>query len=188
MCLIAGFATIIAEGENMIIMINGLPGTGKTTLSKIIEEKYGYSYVSDWNIFAENKITINPKESKTSISKKYSNLIVQHIKNNQKANIVLDLEYSISPKDFVKHDLASILKCYYLGFSSLPNKTLFDLFRKSSANNDLSDAELKNRIEFYKLASLKYKQQCEKYGLEFIDVCKDRKLIFDEILSKISKE
>ena len=72
-----------------------------------------------------------------------------------------------------------------MGFVSLPNETIFNLFRKSSSNDNKSDDELKQEIEFYKNSSLDYQEQCKKHNLEFIDINKDRKIIFEEILQKI---
>jgi len=95
------------------------------------------------------------------------------------------LEYSISPDDLIKNKLNEIAQCFYFGFISLPNETIFNLFRKSFSNDNKSDDELKQEIEFYKSSSLEYKKQCKKHNIEFIDVCKDRQLIFEEILQKI---
>ena len=168
-----------------MIIINGLPGTGKTTLSKTFVSERGYTYINDWKIFKENKIEINEFENKNIISKKYSKLIADYVINNNNNNVVFDLEYSISPNDLVKNKLNEVAQCFYLGFVSLPNKKIFNLFRKSSSNDNKSDDELKQEIEFYKNSSLDYQEQCKKHNLEFIDINKDRKLIFEEILQKI---
>ena len=34
-----------------MVIINGLPGTGKTTLAKMLVNEYSYKYVNDWEIF-----------------------------------------------------------------------------------------------------------------------------------------
>ena len=100
----------------MRIIICGLPGTGKTTLSKIISEKYNIDLISDWNIFNTNEITINEFENKNDISKKYSKFLLEQI-NNYK-NVVVDLEYSISPQDFVNYGNKGDI-VIYLGFVSV---------------------------------------------------------------------
>jgi len=169
-----------------MVIINGLPGTGKTTLRKILENKYGYKYVNDWNILKQNNIKLNKLEDKVSISNKYSKLIADNILSHKEDKIVFDLEYSISPSDFIKYKLNNISQCFYLGFSTLPNETIFNLFRNNSSNSNKSDDELKQEIEFYKNNSIEYQKQCNKHNLEFIDICKDRKLIFEEILYKVN--
>ena len=168
-----------------MIIINGLPGTGKTTLAKMLVNEYSYKYVNDWEIFQENNIKIKDLEDKNTISERYSKLIADYVINNKNNKIVFDLEYSISPDDLVKNKLNEIAQCFYFGFISLPNETIFNLFRKSSSNDNISDEELRTKIEFYKNSSIEYQQQCKKYNLEFIDICKDRRLIFEEILDKI---
>lgn len=165
----------------MKILICGLPGTGKTTLSKMISENYHYFLISDWDIFYQNRISIKDYEDKNKISEKYSNLL---IKSLNKDNLVADLEYSISPNDFVKSKLDNVL-IVYLGFVSVDEETLFNLFRKSKSNDKYTDKELKEQIKFYKEMSLDYKSQCEQNNLKFFDVNTDRKIIFEEILQKI---
>ena len=168
-----------------MIIINGLPGTGKTTLSKILVSEFAYKYVNDWNILKQNNIKVNKLEDKVLISNKYSKLIADNILSYKEDKVVFDLEYSISPDDLAKLRLNEIAQCFYLGFATLPNETIFNLFRKSSSNDNKSDDELKQEIEFYKNSSIEYQKQCNKHNLEFIDICKDRKLIFEEILLKI---
>ena len=170
-----------------MIIINGLPGTGKTTLSKTLVNEYGYKYINDWEIFKENNIINNDLEDKNSISEKYSKLIADYVIKNKNNKVIFDLEYSISPDDLIKNKLNEIAQCFYFGFISLTNETIFNLFRKSSSNDNKSDDELKKEIEFYKNSSLEYQQQCKKHNLEFIDICKDKKIILDEIIQKIIK-
>lgn len=168
-----------------MIIINGLPGTGKTTLAKKLVNAYGYKYVNDWKIFQENDIEIKELEDKNIISFKYSQLIADYIIKNKDNKVVFDLEYSISPNDLIKHGLNGIAQVFYFGFTSLPNGTIFNLFRKSSSNDNVSDDELKQKIDFYKNSSLEYQKQCKEHNLEFIDICKDRKFILNEIIQMI---
>ena len=169
-----------------MIIINGLPGTGKTTLSKTLVNEYDYKYVNDWEIFKENNIEINKFDNKKTISKNYSKIINDYIIKNKDNKIVFDLEYSISPNDLVKYKLNDIAQCFYLGFTSLPNEKIFKIFRKNTLNNNQSDDELKQLIEFYKNNSLEYQEQCIKHNLEFIDICKDRKQLFERIIKKLN--
>jgi len=133
-----------------MIIINGLPGTGKTTLAKMFVNEYSYKYVNDWEIFQENNIKIKDLEDKNTISERYSKLIANYVIKNKDNKVVFDLEYSISPDDLVKNKLNEVAQCFYLGFVSLPNETIFNLFRKSSSNDNKSNNELKHEIEFYK--------------------------------------
>ncbi len=167
----------------MRILICGLPGTGKTTLSHMIAEKYGFNVKNDFSIFQELNINISNLEDKKTVSKKFSKLLFEYM---QKApdNSVFDFEYSILPSELKCFELDDF-KIVYLGFYSLPDETIFNLFRKSSANEKVTDNELKHKITLYKNLSKICKEECEKYGFAFFDVNKDRKIIFDEILKFI---
>ena len=169
----------------MKIIIAGLPGTGKTTFAKILKEKYGFQSISDWDIFAENNIKIDKLKDKNIISTQYSKLLLDHI-NSLEGNFIVDLEYSISPNDFVQHNTDKSLKIVYLGFVSLDNNTLFDLFRKSESNQKYSDNQLVSQIESYKEISKQYLQQCKQNSLKFFDINKDRKEIMKDIFSYLN--
>ena len=165
----------------MKLIIYGLPGTGKTSLVHKVFDEYKYRIISDWNIFEKYNIVINKNEDKNIVSKKYSKLILDYI-NNQNDNIIVDLEYSISPSDFVKYNKYSNIQIVYLGFTSVGEKTLFNLFRSSESNNKYTDDELQLQIKFYKEMSVEYKQQCDKLDIKFFDINKDRKIMQQEIL------
>lgn len=165
----------------MKILICGLPGTGKTTLSNIIAENYDYFVKNDFSIFKELKFNIKNQEDKKSISENYSKLLFEYMQNAQD-NMVFDFEYSILPSELKQFKLSDF-KVVYLGFYSLSEKIIFNLFRKSSANEKVSDEELRHKITLYKNLSNICRQDCEKYGFPFFDINKDRKQIFNEILT-----
>ena len=174
----------------MKIVICGLPGTGKTSLVHKIFDEYKYRIISDWDIFEKYNIVINKNEDKNIVSKKYSKLILDYI-NNQNDNVVVDLEYSISPSDFIKYNNYSDVFIIYLGFASVDEKTLFNLFRSSESNNKYTDDELQLQIKFYKEMSESYKHQCEKcekLDINFFDINKDRKIIFESIMNAIKEK
>ena len=169
----------------MKILIVGLPGTGKTTFAKILKEKYGFQSISDWDIFAENNIKTNAKENKIAISSQYSKILLNQI-NALPDNFVVDLEYSISPNDFVQHNTDKSLKIVYLGFISLENNTLFNLFRKNKANKNYSDSQLMEQINFYKEMSKQYQHQCNQHNISFFDINKDRQEAINDILKHLN--
>lgn len=171
----------------MKIVICGLPGTGKTSLVHKIFDEYKYRIISDWDIFEKYNIVINKNEDKNIVSKKYSKLVLDYI-NNQNDNVVVDLEYSISPSDFIKYNNYSDVFIIYLGFASVDEKTLFNLFRSSESNNKYTDDELQLQIKFYKEMSVEYKQQCDKLDIKFFDINKDRKIIFESIMNAIKEK
>lgn len=167
----------------MKILICGLPGTGKTTLSHILAEKYGFNVKNDFTIFQELNINISNLEDKKCVSKNFSKLLFEYMQNTPD-NVVFDFEYSILPSDLKCSELDDF-KIIYLGFYSLKEETMFNLFRKSSANEKVTDDELRRKITLYKNLSKICKEECDKFGFAFFDVNKDRKIIFDEILKFI---
>ncbi len=88
------------------IIICGLKGTGKTTLSKLIAQKYGYKYISDYEIKEDIKSFAANKEG-----------------------YVMDLCYSLFPKDCV--ELSNSL-VYFLGFASIDEKLLYFLMNQKN--------------------------------------------------------
>jgi len=165
----------------MKVIICGLPGTGKTSLAQLILNEYQYRIISDWSIFEQNNIIVNKNENKNIVSGKYSRLLLDNI-SNQNDNVVVDLEYSISPSDFIEYNQYSDIKIVYLGFLSVDEETLFHLFRNSDSNNKYTDDELKLQIKSYKEISVEYKQQCDKCNIKFFDINKLRKLVWREVL------
>jgi adenylate kinase family enzyme len=143
----------------MNIIICGLKGSGKTTLSKKIATRFNYKYINDYQI--------GLKESE----------IIKFIKNNN--NYVLDLCYSLTPKECSK--LENII-VYYLGFISLDNNTLYNLMKEKRLNVTL------NKIEKMKNDSLLFKQECDKYGISFIDISDKRNEIIKEIIYNIEEK
>jgi len=172
----------------MIIIICGLPGTGKTTLSKKIAEVFSFQYVNDWELFKNSNIFINEFENKIEVSKKHSQVIIDFIKENSNKNLVLDLEFSLSPEDFINSNIKDFVRIIYLGFISVSKEKLFDLFRNSPSNENALDEELKKQIKFYKEMSLLFCDGCQKYNLDFIDINSDRNKILNIIIEKLKKE
>lgn len=170
----------------MKILICGLPGTGKTTLSKILSREFGFNVKNDFLIFNELNIKIENEEDKRVISKKYSTLLFEYMKN-EKDKYVFDFEYSILPNDLKQFNLDNF-KVVYLGFCDLSNETLFGLFRNSQSNNEKTDENLKREISVYKNLSQICKEECEESGFQFFDVNKDRNIIFDEIIKFLGLE
>lgn len=168
-----------------MIIICGLPGTGKTTLCKKIEQELNYKYISDWDIFHQNNIKFNELQNKLEISKNYSNIIFDYMKNHKNENLIIDLEYSISPNDFILYEFSKYVKIIYLGFLSASENILFNLFKASSENKNIEEFELKTKIKFYKKMSEAYFKQCENLKIHFIDINKDKNKLIEELFNEI---
>ena len=167
----------------MIFIISGLPGTGKTTLAKEIEKKYNFWYLSDWEIFNNLNININISDfaSKTSISENFSEILINYILNLKDKDIVVDIEYTISPKDYKFPELYKCSKIVYLGFNSIDENTLFNLFRVKS-NSQIDDTSLTEKIKTYIKYSKLYYNECQKYNFDYWDINLNRNEVIDKIL------
>lgn len=140
----------------MNIIICGLQGTGKTTLSKQISNLFGFKYINDYTI-CSNKID----EEK----------IIKFINDND--NFVLDLCYSLKPSNCLK--FKNIIP-YYLGFVSIDENFLFKLMKNKGENISLK--QIKDNITISK----KMQEECRLLKIPFYDINKERQFIIDEIL------
>lgn len=170
----------------MKLIICGLPGTGKTTLCKRIASEFGYTYMSDWQIWVNSGVS-NITENRKLVSKNYSYLIRNYLTSISR-DVVVDCDYSISPDDYVRLLGGGDTKIIYLGFCSVKAEVLYELFRKSSSNTPKSDSDLKKEIKYYIAISKDYEKSCEKHNLDFIDICKDREIIMNDIIAKYIKQ
>lgn len=145
----------------MNIVICGLQGTGKTTLSKMLVEKYKFNYINDYKIFENGKS---------------KNKIIEFVNNND--NFVVDLCYSLSPKDVLKLKNSII---YFLGFVTIDANVLFALMQQKGENITLK------QIIRNKKKGKKYQLECEKLNIPFFDINQDRKVILNKIMLEISQ-
>ena len=170
-----------------MLVISGLPGTGKTTLCKKVAKELNYDYASDWQIFNQNNIAIDRLQDKFEVSKQYSKIVLDYILANKDKNIILDLEYSVSPQDFAEGSVLDNESIIYLGFVSVGEDILFNLFKQKLDNISVTDDGLKTQIAFYKEMSKKFFNQCQELNIKYVDINKDKKEILTEIYNSIKK-
>jgi len=95
--------------DSYIIIVTGIPGTGKTTLSKLIAEKKDFKYV-DLNVFAkENNLIVGfDKERDCDIIDE--DKLSDSIKAFEGKNVVIDshMSHYIDPKIV---DMCIVTKC-----------------------------------------------------------------------------
>ena len=141
-------------------VICGIPGTGKTTLSKMLSEKYDLQYISDWHLLENTKLEFKK--------------IIEFVNNNQ--NFVLDLDYRNYKKILDFSSIKNLEVVYLIFDSSLSLELLKKVFK-----NEKSDEEIKNYIEL----SLKYKLFCTNHNSKYDEINKNRDTLLKNILKSL---
>jgi len=144
----------------MKIIICGMPGTGKTTLSKTISQKNKYKYVSDFDI-------INKENPLTSVNEFLS-------KND---NFVLDVDYKNYNEDILFNTQQNI-KIIYLVYSDKITIDMLNLVFKGSKDS----SELQDYLKY----SAKYREICLNNNLTIYEIDKNRDKVLQEILENES--
>ena len=149
------------------LIICGLPGTGKTTLSKMLAEKLNVEYLNDWGIL---KSKYNDRENRIELSKNCASVIDEYILNSH-GGFVLDLDYSILPQEFVRLKSKDLCQIVYLGFDGLNEKQLSSVMKDKN-------------VAYYLEISKYCKTECEKYKLEFYGINQNRQQVIADLLDK----
>ncbi|MBN1170101.1 AAA family ATPase [Candidatus Micrarchaeota archaeon] len=134
----------------MLIIICGLPGTGKSSLSRKLREKIGAVYLNTDII--RKQITKKPDYSEEEKKRVYDEMINLAEKNiNERKNVILDATFYSKKLRMV---MKNISKDHYVILCSLPEKLVKErLMGRERRKKGISDAdygiylELKKRFE-----------------------------------------
>ena len=161
-----------------MIIINGLQGTGKTTLAKKISEALDYDYINDYEILKNgcfDSVTI------TNLNKNQKSILNQFIENNVNKKIVLDMCYSLPINLLKKYN--SQVKIIVLGFANIDPKILqSEMQKKSQQKIFLTTAKSLIR------RSQQTKIECESSNLTFHEIGKNREEIINNIFNQLKNE
>lgn len=183
------------------IMIFGICRTGKTTFSRMIQEKFkNYQIIEvDTIISALQRTTKdvpigfihdNLKENKLP---QFLSLMIEKniVKNGKYLNFVINGD-SIMPHDLIKYFNLENTIVYYFVNSKLTPQEILENCRKYDDSTEWTmrrtDEQILNHMEFYKNIEKQIIQECDKYGLNCIDTSENREEIFKKLLEDITNE
>ena len=151
-----------------MIIICGVPGSGKTTISKSICAKQNFLYVNDFELLK--------KSGKNKLSKES---LFEFISSPENENVVLDLDYSNAETDYL---LPRGVPCIYLGFKPEDKPALIQKY-VSNGRDEVEANELASKhIDLCKF----YTENCEKLKLKFFTIEKRRDKTIEAVINYVS--
>ena len=182
------------------IIIAGVPRAGKSTVSHMLFEKYGYQHVSMDSIiagfekcFPETGVStyqgLSSLETLRVISSKMAPFVRAMLDSSEydefTPGMVLDM-YQLLPEDYDKYIRGANCEIVYFITSDVTPEERFIIQKKYDTEKDYtfykSDEELREGAEYIVEQSILIKEQCEKYGLRYYETARERELVFQQFL------
>lgn len=182
------------------IIIAGVPRAGKSTVSHMLFEKYGYQHVSMDSIiagfekcFPETGVStyqgLSSLETLRVISSKMAPFVRAMLDSGEydefTPGMVLDM-YQLLPEDYDKYIRGANCEIVYFITSDVTPEERFIIQKKYDTEKDYtfykSDEELREGAEYIVEQSILIKEQCEKYGLRYYETARERELVFQQFL------
>ena len=186
------------------IIIAGVPRAGKSTLSHMLSQNFGYQHISMDSIIAGfervfPELGINTYASMPSedilcnISGKIAPFIRAMLDSGEydefEPGMVLDV-YQLLPNDYVKHLSNSNCEIFYLITSNVSPEERFAIQKAHDTEADYtfyySDKEIREGCEHIVAQSGLMKAQCIEHELPYFETAKDREKIFEQLTKLIT--
>ncbi len=185
------------------IIISGVPRAGKSTVSQIIAEKFGFQHISMDSIiagiekvFPETKIDteafIEPQKNLEFISSRIAPFIRSMIDSGEydecNYGVIIDV-FQLLPCDYIEFIDNSKCDVYYFLSSDVTPDERLDILNSYDTPKDYtyyrSDEEnRKDCIDIVNISRL-IKEQCILYGLPYYETTKNREAIIKEFVSTL---
>lgn len=182
------------------IIIAGVPRAGKTTVSHLLAEQFGYRHISMDSIisgfekcFPETGVNtyagLSSMDTLSLISGKLAPFIRAMLDSGEydkfTPGMVLDI-YQLLPNDYMKHIHGANCEIAYFITSDVTPEERFAIQKRYDTEKDYtfykSDEELKEGAVYIVEQSVYMKEQCQKYGLPYFETAKDREQMFRRFL------
>ncbi|MDE6580627.1 MAG: ATP-binding protein [Ruminiclostridium sp.] len=187
------------------IIIAGVPRAGKSTVSRRLSKQYGYQNISMDSIiagfekcFPETGVNtysgLSSMDTLRLISGKMAPFVRVMLDSGEydefEPGMVLDM-YQLLPEDYMKYIHGANCEIVYLITSDVTPEERFSIQKKYDTEKDYtfykSDEELREGAEYIVEQSIYIKEQCQKYGLPYIETARDREQTFQRFLQKFNK-
>ncbi|MBD5080303.1 MAG: ATP-binding protein [Ruminococcaceae bacterium] len=187
------------------IIIAGVPRAGKSTMSRRLSKQYGYQHISMDSIiagfekcFPETGVNtysgLSSMDTLRLISGKMAPFVRVMLDSGEydefEPGMVLDM-YQLLPKDYMKYIHGANCEIVYLITSDVTPEERFAIQKRYDTEKDYtfykSDEELREGAEYIVEQSIYIKEQCQKYGLQYIETARDREQAFQRLLQKFNK-
>lgn len=181
------------------IIIAGVPRAGKTTLCSYLAKSLKYQHLTMDAIvkgievaFPETGVIHTDRWEFISTSKRWIDFIrkISSTSNYDKLPYRLAFDmYHITPQDYIENINKECCDIYFLGYPNISEEEKFNQTRKFDTiydwTNKKEDAIVKEHIKDYIEISKWLQNECEKYGLPFIDVSENRENKLKELAEQI---
>ena len=182
------------------IIIAGVPRAGKSTVSHMLFEKYGYQHVSMDSIIAvfekfvpETGVStyqgLSSLETLRVISSKMEPFVRAMLDSGEydefTPGMVLDM-YQLLPEDYDRYIRGANCEIVYFITSDVTPEERFIIQKIYDTEKDYtfykSDEELREGAEYIVEQSILIKEQCKKYGLRYYETAREREVVFQQFL------
>ena len=178
------------------LMILGAARAGKTTLAKMVSQKWGYGIISVdalvsalQEVFPQIGITHHSHDAKRVAPFVFAYLDALEY-NHPEARFVVE-GYHI-PFDYAAEKInRDLFEVVVLGYPALSTKEAFENVRKYEQKFDytkaMSDEEVLNMVKRHVEYSKEFALECQKYNFRFVDTSYDRDKVLADLLQELEK-
>lgn len=190
------------------LIVAGVPRSGKSTLARRIARELGWQHISMDAVIAgfeqcfpetgiDTGISVNKGKSSLEILHIISGKIAPFLRamtspeeyDHKNGPMVIDM-YQLLPEDYVKFLNPEICDILYLLTGDVTPKERFAIQKKYDTPEDytydLSDEERMEGCEYLVEQSRLMREQCEKYGLPYLETAHDREAVFRQFLEELN--